>query len=112
MTTVGKWGQKEPGGASQGTGWASDQPIYEWLGGYTRETAPENEALKDELFGADKRVGTGINFKNYSSLKISVQNGPANTPPLKTVSVLSDFFFWLCFVSSRCFHFIADSYVF
>ncbi|KAG0087425.1 hypothetical protein BGZ92_007343 [Podila epicladia] len=84
MMTVGKWGQKEPGGAGQGAGWASDQPVYEWRSGYTRETAPENEALKEELFGADKRVGTGINFKNYSSMKISVQNGPADTPPLKT----------------------------
>ncbi|KAG0035441.1 hypothetical protein BGZ81_007985 [Podila clonocystis] len=84
MTTVGKWGQKEPGGTCQGAGWASDQPVYEWRGGYTRETAPENEALKEELFGADKRVGTGINFKNYSSMKISVQHGPANAPPMKT----------------------------
>ncbi|KAI9232864.1 MAG: P-loop containing nucleoside triphosphate hydrolase protein [Podila humilis] len=82
MATVGKWGQKEPGGASQGTGWASDQPVYEWRGGYTRETAPDNDALKEELFGADKRVGTGMNFRKYSFMKISVQNGPANTAPL------------------------------
>lgn len=102
MATVGKWGQKEPGNAGQGTGWASDQPVYEWRGGYTRETAPENEALKEELFGAEKRVSTGINFRNYSSMKISVQNGPANTAPLTSVSILMTFFlafgilaFWL-----------------
>ncbi|KAF9426733.1 hypothetical protein BGZ94_006100 [Podila epigama] len=83
MATIGKWGPKEQGGAAgYAAGWASDQAVYEWRGSYTFDTAPDDEKLKAELFGTEMRVGSGINFRNYSHMKISIREGPPNLKPL------------------------------
>ncbi|KAG0333647.1 hypothetical protein BG004_000737 [Podila humilis] len=83
MPTVGKWGAKEPGNPLS-TGWTSDQKVYQWRTGYTLETAPEDVSLKEELFGTESRVGTGINFKKYSEMKVSIRDGPPDTEPMSS----------------------------
>ncbi|KAG0296386.1 hypothetical protein BGZ98_000989 [Dissophora globulifera] len=85
--TVGKWGKRETS-TSDNLAWASEQRVYEWRDDYTLETAPDDPGLEADLFDEENRVNTGINFKNYAQMKVSVRDGPPNLEPLQTKNAI------------------------
>jgi hypothetical protein len=84
-STVGRWGPPESG-QSQPLSWASESRVYDWRPSYTLDTAPDDPGLEQELFHEDKLINSGINFKNYSTMSVSIKGGPPNHKPLESVS--------------------------
>ncbi|KAF9938032.1 hypothetical protein BGZ65_000532 [Modicella reniformis] len=64
--------------------WASEGRVYEWKSDYTIGNAPDDRILEQELFASENMVNSGINFKNYSTMSVSVKGGPSNLKPLET----------------------------
>ncbi|KAI8599240.1 P-loop containing nucleoside triphosphate hydrolase protein [Dissophora ornata] len=81
--TVGNWVRREDDNPDF-TPWASEQQVYDWQPSYTTETAPGDPRLEAELFGEENRINSGINFKNYSTMKVVVKGGPPTKNPLRT----------------------------
>ncbi|KAF9401512.1 hypothetical protein BGX21_001492 [Mortierella sp. AD011] len=80
--TIGGWGRRETGPLIP-LSWASEQRVYEWRNNYTEETAPHDPELESELFSLENRINSGINFKNYAHIKVSVKDGPPGMHPLE-----------------------------
>ncbi|KAG0197946.1 hypothetical protein BGX28_008564 [Mortierella sp. GBA30] len=81
--TVGRWGKRDMG-ASTPLSWASEQRIYEWKSSYTQDSAPDDVELENELFSEESRVNSGIHFKNYAEMEVSVKDGPPDHRPLES----------------------------
>ncbi|ORZ16836.1 P-loop containing nucleoside triphosphate hydrolase protein [Lobosporangium transversale] len=81
---VGNWVKRENVFSQDPLSWASEQRVYEWHPSYTLGNAPSDPALEEELFSEESRVNSGINFKNYAHMKISIKDGPPDLLPLQT----------------------------
>ncbi|KAF8976921.1 hypothetical protein BGZ46_007833 [Entomortierella lignicola] len=81
--TIGNWGKKETGPMVP-LSWASEQRVYEWRPHFTEDTAPHDAELEAELFSSENRINSGINFKNYASIHVSVKDGPPGMHPLES----------------------------
>ncbi|KAG0049444.1 DEAD-box ATP-dependent RNA helicase [Gryganskiella cystojenkinii] len=82
--TVGKWGARDMSASNTPQGWASDSRVYEWRPNYTLQTAPDDPELLRELFSEETRVSSGINFKAYADMQVSVKGGPLGFKPAMT----------------------------
>ncbi|KAF9435585.1 hypothetical protein BGZ76_005937 [Entomortierella beljakovae] len=65
--------------------WSSEQRVYEWRPSYTDENAPYDIDLEEDLFSSENRINSGINFKNYASIRVSVKDGPPDLIPLSNL---------------------------
>ncbi|KAF9160671.1 DEAD-box ATP-dependent RNA helicase [Actinomortierella ambigua] len=75
---------EKPGSDDILTQYASSHPVYEWMPYYTRADAPRNIQLEDRLFSKETLIHTGIHFKRYEEMKVTVFNGPDGFKPMHT----------------------------
>lgn len=83
--TVGNWVPRDIGDSKNLHGWASDAKVYEWREDYEPENAPDDPELLSELFENDCRVSSGIHFKAYADMDVSVVGGPPGFQPAMNV---------------------------
>ncbi|KAF9108260.1 hypothetical protein BGX27_008413 [Mortierella sp. AM989] len=73
--TIGNWVKRDMGPYVP-LSWASEQRVYEWKPNFTEDTVPHNPDLEAELFSEENRINSGINFKNYAAINVSVKDAP------------------------------------
>lgn len=84
--SIGKWVKRDPNIIPETTTWSSEKRVYEWRSYYTKESAPSDPALEEELFNPASRINSGIHFKSYAKMSVSVKDGPPGLVPITSVS--------------------------
>ncbi|KAG0206950.1 hypothetical protein BGX33_007086 [Mortierella sp. NVP41] len=86
--TIGNWVKRDPNILSAGpTNWSSEKRVYEWKSSYSEDNAQGDPELENELFSPEARINSGIHFKNYTSMDVSLKDGP---PGLKPIASFED----------------------
>lgn len=84
--SIGNWVKRDPNIVPKTTTWSSEKRVYEWKSSYTKDSAPSDPALEEELFSSASRVNSGIHFKSYANMSVSVKDGPPSLIPIASVS--------------------------
>jgi hypothetical protein len=85
--SIGDWVKRDPNIVPKDTTWSSEKRVYEWKPSYTKDTAPRDTALEDELFNPAFRIDSGIHFKSYAKMSVSIKDGPPGLVPIASVSI-------------------------
>ena len=85
--SIGNWVKRDPNIVPEITTWSSEKRVYEWKSSYTKDSAPSDPALEEELFSPKSRISSGIHFKSYAKMSVSVKGGPSGLIPIASVSI-------------------------
>ncbi|KAF9905916.1 hypothetical protein EC991_001157 [Linnemannia zychae] len=80
--SIGGWVKPDPNTIPQTTVWSSEKPVYDWKFSYSKESAQSDPALEEELFSTEFRINSGIHFKDYANMVVSVKDGPPGLVPI------------------------------
>ncbi|KAF9539358.1 hypothetical protein EC957_005456 [Mortierella hygrophila] len=80
--SIGNWVKRDPNIVPDTITWSSEKRVYEWKPSYTKDSAPSDPALEEELFSSESRINSGIHFKSYAEMSVSVKDGPPGLTPI------------------------------
>ncbi|KAF9119282.1 hypothetical protein BGW39_000420 [Mortierella sp. 14UC] len=80
--SIGEWVKRDPNIVPQTTVWSSEKPVYDWKSSYSKESAQSDPDLESELFSPESRINSGIHFKDYANMLVSVKGGPPGLIPI------------------------------